>query len=96
VSVFVVVAITCLAVVAVACYGSWQIYVGLAVQLGVQLTETERERDSYSDALATVLDQAERGDLDGVVAHANQALEGGDYHGRLRAAQDALEARWTA
>lgn len=56
------------------------------------LAEAETERDSYSDALASVIEQAGRGDLDGVRAHANQALETGDYHGRLRAAQDALEA----
>jgi hypothetical protein len=53
---------------------------------------TERERDGFADALAGVLVQAGRGDLEGVVAHARQALDGGDYHGRLRAAQAALEA----
>lgn len=55
------------------------------------LMDAERERDSYADALASVVRLAELGDPAGVAAHANQALQGGDYHGRLRGAQDALE-----
>lgn len=54
----------------------------------------ERQRDAALDVLAQ-LDAAEKAETSPLIAavadHARRVLDGGDYLGRLRAAQEALE-----
>lgn len=56
-----------------------------------KLTAVERQRDSALDALHTLATAVETGDgIDTALDRAHWTLAGGDYTGRLRAAQEAL------
>ncbi|MFF3665388.1 hypothetical protein [Microtetraspora malaysiensis] len=62
------------------------------VDLCGRLHNAEKQRDSALDAVASIRDLTDSSDLEGVRAHAEQALSDQGYTGRLRAVQAALEA----